>query len=218
MALKAKKKAAAKRKAPSRTKAPARKKIAARKKTASRKKTVRPIRRIVTGHDDGGRSIIVMDEASPHVLPLKGVPNFALTDLWKTWGAPADNTGNEDACGQPIVLEPPENGTIFRIVEFPPDREYIGKWDRSEAFASMGESGAHAMDSDSSRHEMMHRTNTVDYIFILEGEIWAIMDQGETLMRQGDVLIQRGTNHAWSNRSRKPCILGAVLVNAKPLK
>ena len=63
----------------------------------------------------------------------------------------------------------------------------------------------------------MHRTGTVDYAIILEGEIWAVMDEGETLMREGDVLIQRGTNHAWSNRTDQPAYVAFVLIDAAPV-
>ena len=65
---------------------------------------------------------------------------------------------------------------------------------------------------------MMHITSTVDYIIILEGEIYAAMDKGETLLKRGDVLVQRGTNHSWFNRSDKPCVLAAILVSADPVK
>jgi hypothetical protein len=178
---------------------------------------VKPIRRIVTGHDAQGRSAILSDGPSPHVMTLAGVDNFGMTDLWKTFGTPADNGGGPESCGPPITLAPPPGGTVFRIVEFPPDADYIDRWDRSKAFASLGESGAESMDSSGTRHEMMHRTATVDYAFVMKGEIWAIMDTGETLMTAGDVLVQRGTNHAWSNRSDAPCWVGFVLVDARPL-
>ena len=64
---------------------------------------------------------------------------------------------------------------------------------------------------------MMHKTSTVDYIIVLKGEIYAVMDTGEKLLRAGDILVQRGTNHSWSVRGNEPCIIAAVLVNAKPL-
>jgi quercetin dioxygenase-like cupin family protein len=91
---------------------------------------------------------------------------------------------------------------------------------RDQAFASMGRSGAQALahDASASRHPMMHRTQTVDYAIVLSGEIWALMDSGETKMKAGDILVQRGTNHAWSNRSNKPCLVAFVLIDAKPLK
>src|SRR4029077_20208292 len=103
------------------------------------------------------------------------------------------NAGAAPPPACPCVLEPPRNGTIFRIVEFPPDRA-PGGFDRAAAFAAMG--AAHAMDADASRHPGMHKTDTVDYALVLTGEIWALMDDGETLLRAGDTLVQRGTNHA----------------------
>lgn len=178
---------------------------------------VKPIRRIVTGHDEQGRSTILSDAPSPHILTLAGVDTLGLTDLWKTSETPADNSGPAESCGLPVTLAPPSGGSVFRIVEFPPDADYLGKWDRSEAFASLGKSGADAMDAAESRHPMMHRTETIDYAFVMKGEIWAILDAAETLMKAGDVLVQRGTNHAWSNRTDEPCWVGFVLIDAKPL-
>jgi quercetin dioxygenase-like cupin family protein len=75
----------------------------------------------------------------------------------------------------------------------------------------------HAMDPDASRHPGMHKTTTVDYAIVLSGEIWALMDEGETLLKAGDWLVQRGTNHAWSNRSDRPCLVAFILISARPL-
>lgn len=178
---------------------------------------IRTVRRIVTGHDEEGRSVILSDAPSPHAMTLAGVETFGVTDLWKTTTSPADNTDSTDPCSSSIVLAPPSAGTVLRLVEFPPDKEYIGRWKRGEAFASMGESGAHAIDASADRHEAMHRTASVDYAIVIEGEIWAVLDATETVMRPGDFLIQRGTNHAWSNRSDKPALVAFVLIDAKPL-
>jgi hypothetical protein len=176
---------------------------------------VEPIRRVITGHDAKGRSIIASDGPSPNVLPLAGVPDLALTDLWVTADAPADNTTPGDAAARAITLEPPPRGTIFRVVQFPPDRDYVDRWDRRQAFASM--QAGDTLDHGGERHPMMHRTATVDYAIVLRGEIWAVMDVGETLLRAGDVLVQRGTNHAWSNRTDALCLVAFVLVSARPL-
>ena len=175
---------------------------------------IKPIRRVVTGHDARGRSVIVSDGPSPHVLTIPGRTDFGLTNLWITDGAPASNAGNADAAARPVVLEPPRSGTIFRIVEFPPDRA-PGGFDRAAAFKAMG--AGHAMDPDASRHPGMHKTDTVDYALVLSGDIWALMDEGETLLRAGDTLVQRGTNHAWSNRSESPCLVAFILVSARRL-
>ena len=142
------------------------------------------------------------------------MPGLALTDLWETTGAPASNAGAADAAARPVRLEPPKNGTLLRIVEFPPDSHWRGGANGREAFKSIG--AGHAQDKGSS-DPMMHRTSTVDYIIVLKGQIHAIMEKGETLLRAGDILVQRGTNHSWSVRGNEPCIVAAVLVNAKPL-
>ena len=177
---------------------------------------VRPIRRIVTGHDAGQRSIIVSDQASPHVMAIHGIPTHAVTDLWSTRTTPADSTA-ADVCKLPIQLAPPANGSVFRVVEFPPDRDWLGRVDTRAAFASMGESAAKALSGAAQQpHPFMHKTASVDYALVMSGEIWAVLDAEETLMQAGDVLIQRGTNHAWSNRSALPCLIAFVLIDAAP--
>ena len=94
------------------------------------------------------------------------------------------------------------------------DKGMAGKVDRGKAFAAMG--AGHAMDRSDARHPAMHKTNTVDYALVLDGEIWALMDEGDKLLRAGDCLIQRGTNHAWSNYTDTPCRVAFILVNAHP--
>ena len=175
----------------------------------------RPMRRVVTGTNAAGRSVIAVDSASPHALELPGMPGLVLTNLWVTDGAPADNSGSADAAARTVVLEPPESGSIFRVVDFPPDQDLLGKMDRGKAFEAMGAHGA--MDRDASRHPGMHKTRTVDYALVLDGEIWALMDEGELLLKAGDCLIQRGTNHAWANRSDRPCRVAFILIDARPL-
>ena len=172
------------------------------------------IRRVITGHDKDGRSIFVMDGKAPNVLEMASMPGVALTDLWRTKSSPASNAGNADAATGRIKLEPPAEGTILRIVEFPPDSAWRKSADAAKAFASIGAGGA---PDHASGDAMMHATATVDYIIVLKGEIWAILDKGEKLLKQGDVLIQRGTNHSWSVRTREPCVIAAVLVGAKPV-
>src|SRR5262249_16716226 len=104
--------------------------------------------------------------------------------------------------------------TILRIVEFPPDSAWRGGADGSVAFRSIG--AGHAQDRSSS-DPMMHKTSTVDYIIVLKGEIHAIMETGEKLLRAGAILCQRGTNPSWGVRGNEPWVIAAVLVNAMPL-
>jgi mannose-6-phosphate isomerase-like protein (cupin superfamily) len=172
------------------------------------------VRRVLTGHDPDGKSTIIADGPAPNVKEMPSFPGLALTDLWETTSAPADNAGHADAAARPVRLEPPANGTLFRIVEFPPDSSRPKNSDGAEGFKAIG--AAHAQDRHSS-DPMMHKTGTVDYIVVLKGEIYAVLDKGETPLRPGDVFIQRGTNHSWSVRGKEPCIIAVVLVNARPV-
>ena len=173
----------------------------------------KPIRRIVTGHDAAGRSIILVDGPAPTVMT--SATNPTLTDLWETTQTPASNAGGEDASLRAVHLTPPKNGSIFRVVEFPPDSER-NFGDREAAFAAMG--AADALDRGKPRHPGFHKTNTVDCAVVLEGEIWAMMDVGEALLKTGDALLQRGTNHSWSNRSDRVCRFAVVAIDADPAR
>ena len=174
------------------------------------------IRRVVTGHDKQGKSVFVMDGAAPHVYSR--VPgSTVVTELWETRGSPADNRGNDEVTNRPFRLAPPKNGTVFRIIHYLPDKVRLAAIKKEEAMGEDG-SGRHAVtDRGNPRHAGFHKTDSVDYAIVLAGEIWAMMDQGEILLKTGDVLIQRGTNHAWSNRTDRNATLAFVLVDAEPL-
>ena len=176
---------------------------------------VQATRRIVTGHDAGGRSVFLSDGAAPAVQVIDAFGGMAVTELWRTDDAPASNAGNDDPAGKEKSLEPSPLGSKFRVVEYPPDSVRFASAGREAGFAEIG--GRHAMVEDGTRHPGMHKTATVDYAIVLTGEIWAVMDDGETLMKPGDVLIQRGTSHAWSNRTDEPCRVAFVLIDAVPV-
>jgi hypothetical protein len=157
------------------------------------------MKRVVTGHDAQGRSIVAIeDEPQPVVLEKAG--GLRLTELWAT--------PNEVRARR---IEPDPGGTVFRIIDYPPDSERLKRIDPEAHFASMG---AQAAPVEERRHPGMHRTRTLDYATVLSGEIYAVLDEGEVLLKTGDVLVQRGTNHAWSNRSDQPCRIAFVLVDA----
>lgn len=172
------------------------------------------VRRVVTGHDASGKSIFTMDGNATCIKEMESMPGLALTDLWETQSAPASNAGDFDPVVRAVKLEPPKGGSILRIVEFPPDKVWRNNADAAAAFGSIG--AGHAKDHTNS-DPMMHTTETVDYIIVLRGEIHAIMDVGEKLLKQGDILIQRGTKHSWSVRGDEPCVVAAILVSALPL-
>jgi mannose-6-phosphate isomerase-like protein (cupin superfamily) len=169
-------------------------------------------RRIVTGHDASGRAIVLFDGESPHRFVLEKAGGLKLTEIWETRGSPADNSGSGDAGDHERRIEPVSGGSVFRVIEYPPDSERLKTLAPEAFFRGMGATPA---DAATRRHPGMHKTNTIDYCVVLSGEIWAVLDESEVLLRAGDVLVQRGTNHAWSNRTEEPCVIAFVLVNAK---
>jgi naringenin degradation protein FdeH len=171
-------------------------------------------RRVVTGHNAAGRSIFVSDGATPHVFSrTKG--SAIVHELWETAGTPADNRGNDDAIKRGHRLPPPKNGSVFRVIEYPPDSERLAAIAHEEKLPDDGSGRAAASDRNSPRHPGFHKTATIDYAIVLSGEIYAMMDEGEVLLRAGDVLIQRGTNHAWSNRTSENAVVAFVLIDAE---
>jgi mannose-6-phosphate isomerase-like protein (cupin superfamily) len=169
-------------------------------------------RRVVTGHDENGRAVVLFDGESPHGLFLEKAGGLQLTEIWETRSSPADNSGAKDAAEHERRIEPVGAGSVFRIIEYPPDRVRLKTLDPDRFFHGMG---ATAADAATRRHPGMHKTDTVDYCVVLSGEIWAVLDEGEVLLRAGDCLVQRGTNHAWSNRTEVPCVIAFVLIAAK---
>ena len=130
--------------------------------------------------------------------------------MWETV-SPADNEGSDDVGIRENRIEPHDPaGTIFRIVEFPPDKVWQDL-DVAEGFKQMGSGDAHDGEAE---NLMMHETQTTDYAIVLDGEIWAVMEEGETLLKSGDVLVQRGTNHAWSNRTNTTAAVAFILIGA----
>jgi len=174
------------------------------------------VRRVVTGHDADGRAIVVSDGAAPfvHVNPRNNIDTS--TDIWRTGEAPATIAAHPDEPTMgPRRQLPAKNGTVIRISEIPPDG---GRMDNMDAAASkkmfefLGNSAASTFAS-SGVHPLMHRTETIDYAIVLEGELTLILDDSEVLLKAGDVTVQCGTDHAWSNRSDKPCRIAFILVD-----
>ena len=175
-----------------------------------------PIRRVVTGHNADGKSIFVMDGPGPD---RRGTGTAGVTpqDLWKTFRTPVDNAGIDEALDGDFRLPPPQGGSVFRVVEYPPDSVRLATLAKGPDTHDESSGMTAARDKNNPRHPGFHKTDTIDYAIVLSGEIWAMMDEGETLLKQGDVLVQRGTNHAWSNRTNEPAILAFVLIDADPV-
>ena len=160
--------------------------------------STRKVRRIVTGLAEDGRSTVVMQDEGRWAKVGHGVPTYIATDLWRTYTAPADNTGelhDPMDTDEPLPVGPSEVGSVFRTLELPPDRDW-----RFDA------------DGNEIKPLAYHTTKSIDYAIVISGEIWAVLDDTEVRMGPGDVLVQRGTAHAWSNRSDESCLLAFVLI------
>lgn len=174
------------------------------------------IRRIVSGHNAQGKSIFIMDGKVATPARRRSASGTSVVELWQTDSAPADNSGDKDPTDHPFRLPPPEKGSVFRIVEYPPDSQRFANMDASGWGKEAAGQGYQRTGADA-RHAGFHKTDTIDYAIVIEGEIVALMDEGEKLMKTGDVLIQRGTNHAWANRTDKPARVAFILIDAKPV-
>jgi len=165
-------------------------------------------RRIVTGHDSQGKAVVLFDGA----LPPQPRGANGVTLLWVTREFPVDAATAADHAQTTIGVPPPDNGTVFRIVEFAPADAHAASIDHNQILRSMGIDPA---TQGYARHVHTHRTRTIDYAVVLEGEIDMLLDDSEIHVKAGDVLVQQATNHAWVNNGTKPCRIAFILIDAK---
>ena len=171
-------------------------------------------RRVVTGFDENGESMVAIDGPPGAIIGANGA---GLGEVWVTDGI-ADNSIKGDLAKRPVILEPPAGGSVCRFFAVDPEDTSLSAKELEEraaaGFKAMG--GEHCRP-DTSRGPGMHTTRTIDYVVLLEGEVTLILEKGEVALKPFDVVVQRGTNHAWTNRGSKRALLLAVLVDAKPL-
>ncbi len=177
----------------------------------------KPIRRVVTGHNASGQAIIQEDAIVPRIQRIGGSTGPLFYEVWNTRATPAPI---DPASGEPpedgIILSPPKNGTRIRVLDIPPDDPSLAEMTPEEArahFAEIGAGDASSFVGKESRHARMHRTETIDYGIVLEGEIILIMDEGEVTVGPGDIVVQRGTNHGWANRTDRNCRIAFILID-----
>lgn len=174
-----------------------------------------PRPRVVVAADNAaGRSHIASDTLAQPGRTVPERPGYSVTNVWALFEAPARIA---DPCrvAEYSGLAPPPSGNVLRIIDYPP--EPADPADRKKMFDALFTkmfATGHERAS-SSVHPGMHRTDSIDYVLVLAGEIYAVMEEGETLLRAGDVLIQCGTVHAWSNRSSEMARLAFVLIDGK---
>lgn len=176
-----------------------------------------PIHRVVTGHDADGKAIVASDGPLPTVQEIAAIPGTVFHEVWSTPGTPAPVDNGADPTLGPLMLPPPKQGTRIRFVDIPPDSaEFLaqGAARVKDAFAQIGDVKASTVRVHSP-HPLMHRTESVDYGVVIEGELTLVLDDSEVRLTPGSVVVQRGTNHAWANRSGKPCRMLFVLVDGR---
>jgi len=167
------------------------------------------IRRIVTIDDASGKSVAKADGTPPDLLRDPARPGFCSTRIWMTEATPVQISHALDALARPPSIVPPPRGSVCRIVTLPPDDTFRGKVGAREIEAFFRAAGAPDAStySGTAAHPYMQKTRTLDLCLILEGEVTLVLDTEEVALSAGDTVVQRGTNHAWSNRSNRPCTI-----------
>lgn len=175
------------------------------------------IHRVVTGHDENGNAIITHNGPLSTLMDLEAVPGTRFHEIWNTSATPAVINNGDDPTIGPVTLPPPKNGTRIRFVDIPPDtNEFLnnGHEKMQGMFESVGDNHASTVKKDSP-HPLMHRTQSIDYGIVIEGELTLIVDDDEVDLKPGSVVVQRGTNHAWANRTDKMCRILFILVDGE---
>lgn len=156
----------------------------------------RHVRRVVTGHTSEGKSVVLSDGMPPNIRDRGTGVDFI--ELWSTQTSPARICATEpEPTDGPLTTPPAFSGTKMRFNDF-----YPGHIDRLPPRAD-------------GRHKMMHRTTSIDYGIVIQGEVWMILDDSEVHLKAGDVVIQRGTDHAWENRSDQVCRMAFILIGGE---
>jgi mannose-6-phosphate isomerase-like protein (cupin superfamily) len=170
------------------------------------------VRRVVTVVDQDGKAVVLFDGDNPHKM-ARPARNSVSRMLWMTDRSPAPLSAGADRAAVNVGVAPPAGGSVFRIVDFPPINPEIEKLDPGHMHGELA-AGAPKRGRPP-RHPLMHRTRTVDYAVVMEGEIDMLLDESEIHLEAGDVLIQQGTNHAWVNRGTATCRIAFILIDAE---
>ena len=170
------------------------------------------LRRIVTGHNADGKSIVMIDGPPARSY---GEEVGGLFEIWNTDGNQINTLDEIDRADTDVLLSPPKGGTNFRYFALNPILEEMPK-EKLEELAAIffAEIGASQDRVDTTRHPAMHKTKTIDYIILLKGDVTLLLDDDEVRLKPFDVVVQRGTNHAWVNHGKEPALFAAVLIES----
>jgi hypothetical protein len=169
------------------------------------------IRRVVTGLDAGNKSVVMFDSR----LPLQAGPyGLQSTNLWVTDSYPVGFSFKDDTSAIPVGVSPLDNGTKFRVVEFPPlDPATEAKMEPGFLMKAVGPVAP--ARGRPVTHPLMHRTRSVDYAVVLSGEIDMVLDDTVAHLKPGDTIVQQATNHAWVNHGTETCRILFVLMDSR---
>lgn len=173
-------------------------------------------KRVVTGHDADGQAVAAISGPTPNNFPLKAVPGTVFYEVWNSQSSPAVLDNGDDPTHKPLQLSPSLLGSVMRVVDIPPDsvQNQVSAAEAAATFAEIGQAHAATGNSDS-KHKLMHRTETLDYGIVTEGEVWLVLDGEDVHLKRGDVVVQRGTNHAWSNRTEEMARMVFILLDGQ---
>lgn len=173
-------------------------------------------RRIVTGRDDQGKSVVVSDGASPRERALVHTPGFVSAPQWVSGGTPSVRSPAGDPMAEGGSLLPPPGGSTFFLITFPPDSVMMSGAFRPDLAGLEHLDAAPGIAETFERDNPgMHTTPTLDYVCVVDGEIWLELDDGAVVhLKQFDTVVQQGVRHGWRNRGSRPATLCVVLVGA----
>jgi hypothetical protein len=175
------------------------------------------IRRIVTQNDYEGKSHIISDEFTNNIeIPLPHIDDqFKFFNLWTTDAMPVQLADSDPIKDKHVSTSPVTNGSMFRIVNYPPEQVLLDKIANMSTNELLEFEKTIGIKLDlNGKHPLMHITKSIDFGIVLSGEIHLVLEKEETLLKPFDTVIQRGTSHAWSNRSNVSCLMAYVLLDA----
>jgi len=171
------------------------------------------LRRIITGHNAAGKSVVTIDGPPGNLIERGG---GGLAEIWHVGPGAISSSDEFDPASGEVVLSPPQGGSKFRYFMIAPNDPNVSRAELETGTAAAFEAiGAGHERPDTSRDPRMHKTPTIDYIILLSGEVTLLLDDDQRELKPFDVVVQRGTNHAWVNHGGEPALLIAVLVDAE---
>ena len=180
--------------------------------------SINSIRRVVTGHDIDGKAVVISDGEPPVIIKSGIQDGLSFYEVWNTSQNPAKiSSKSPEVTLNHKGTAPPKNGSVIRLLDLPPEGPDGPKFNEEQIkklFSSVGLE-ENAKEPKPNRHPLMHRTESIDYGIVISGEITLILDDSEVTLKAGDVVVQCGTVHAWSNRKNENCRMAFILIDGK---